>query len=42
MKIGKYKVTVTDEFKENFDIIVGGIGAFIGMFVIIAICCFVL
>ncbi len=42
MKIGKYRITVTEEFKENFDIVVGGLGVFIGLFVIMAICCFVL
>ena len=38
MKIGKYRITVT----EKFDTVVGGIGVFIGIFVIIALCCFVL
>lgn len=42
MRIGKYRITFTEDFKDNMDTIVGGVWVFVGLFVIMAICCFVL
>lgn len=42
MRIGKYRLYLTEEAKENMEVAIGGIATFVCMFVIMLIVCFVL